>query len=127
MSESKTEATEPQRVLFHYIKSPAFHTLHADGVIGGVTPRADLHLAFYVERLPLPNQTQHAIHEDGTLGPELRHLRVCKEGIVREMLVDITMDAITAEALHGWLGRHLEMLRKRLSDLEAVSTEKEGE
>ncbi len=116
---------EPKRILFHYIKSPAFHTLHADGVIGGITPRADLHLAFYVERLPLPNSTQHGIKEDGTLGPEIRQLRVCKEGIVREMLVDITMDAMTATSLHGWLGRHLEMLNKRLSEMEEPSKDQE--
>ena len=110
---SEPEKPEPKTVRFHYIKGPAFHTLHVDGVIGGITPRGEIHLAFYVERMPIPTQTEHTIKADGSLGEEIRDLRVARQGIIRELPVDIMLNAEAAERLHDWLGRHVEMLKQR--------------
>lgn len=105
---------DPQRVRFHYIKSPAFHTLHADGVIGGLTPGLDLHVAFYAERFPIPKRTEHAIKEDGTLGEEQTDYRKGRKGVVRELVVDVVMDLATAERMRNWLSLHLQRAQKKL-------------
>src|SRR3989442_6878794 len=49
-----TEATKPQDVTFHYIKSSQFRVVHADGIIGGVTPRGLIHIAVFSERPAIP-------------------------------------------------------------------------
>lgn len=111
---------ENRRVRFHYLKSPAFHTIHADGLIGGLTPRGGIHVALYTERLPIPVQTEHRINEDGSLGPEIRESRLAKEGVIRELLVDVTMDLDTAERIHKWFGLHLGLAATRqAADAEA--------
>ena len=60
------------RVRFDYIKSAAFRVIHADGVVGGVTPRLDVHMDFWSERFPIPQQVVHAVNSDGTLGDEIK-------------------------------------------------------
>lgn len=41
-------------ISFHFEKSKAFQTLHADGVFQSLTPNGDGFLAFFVERAPIP-------------------------------------------------------------------------
>jgi hypothetical protein len=98
---------KPTSIKFHYIKSAQFRVIHVDGMIGGLTPRAGIHIALYSERPAIPQQTVQALKEDGTLGDEVVDRRVGKEGVVREMEVDAIMDADVARALHAWLGEQL--------------------
>lgn len=102
------DATE---IKFFYEKSNFFRVVHADGVFGGSTPLGYLHLAFYNERHPIPKTTALALVEDGKVsGPEKILDR--KEGIFREVEVDVVMDLNVAVAFRGWLDEKIEGLRK---------------
>jgi hypothetical protein len=98
-------------IRFHYIKSPQFRVVHADGIIGGPTPKLNLHLAFYSERVAIPQQTVHTV-KDGVLGEEVLEQRVGRDGIVREVEVDTIMDIATARVLHTWLGDQLKIIEQ---------------
>ena len=91
------------RISFDYLKSPHFRVIRADGAIGGVTPRGDIHFALYSERAAIPRQTVHELKPDGKLGKQLTDQTVSRGSIVREMEVDIFLTVETARSLAEWL------------------------
>jgi hypothetical protein len=94
-------------VRFYQIKSNFFRVVHADGVWASVNPHGHVHLAFYNERSPLPQEVVHPVLEGNVLGDEILSKRVTKQNWVREMEVDIVMTYERALALHNWLGTYL--------------------
>ena len=118
MSHAETPSDEgkqlPDRIKFDYIKSNLFRVVHAEGVIGGITPRPAIHMAFYNERNAIPRQTVFPVNEDGTLGPEITEERVVRDAIVREVEVDVVMDLNTAASFLKWLQEKLEIAEKMI-------------
>jgi hypothetical protein len=98
----------PDHLTFHYIKGSQFRVVHSDGIIGGLTPRGLIHVAFYSERPAIPQLVVQDVTPEGKLGKETS--RVGKEGIARELEVDVMLDEDTAKALHEWLGQRLQEL-----------------
>jgi hypothetical protein len=121
----RSEIKLPDRIRFHYLKSPQFGTVHADGAIGGLTPRGGLHIAFYAERMPIPTMTEQPLKSDGTLGEENLSARVVRDGVIRELSVDVMMDLATAATLHRWLGDKLREARE-LSGAASAATGEQG-
>ena len=101
-----------RRIRFHYLKSPTFHSIHADGVYGGVTPAGGIHIAFFAERLPIPTQTEVSFDPSTGQVSEVPGSRVAREGVVRELQADVFLSLGGAEALHEWLSTNLAQLRK---------------
>jgi len=109
MSDAKQPGGPPDKITFYYIKSPQFRVVHVDGVSGGPTPSGrGIHIAFFSERVAIPQQTTQSVGPDGALGPEIPGTRFGKEGIVRELEVDAILDLDTAKAFQLWLGAVLE-------------------
>lgn len=100
------------RVLFHYLKSPMFRTIHADGMYGGVTPQGNIHIAFYSERNPIPQTIEHAVADGGQLGDEIMESRVVRSGFVREVDIDVIVDLETAVSFRAWIDEKIKMLEK---------------
>lgn len=115
MAEEK-RASKPDRVRFNYVKSPFFHTIHCDGAMGGPTPRGFVHVAIYSERPAIPQVTEHPVEND-RLGPENVAARVSREGIVRELQVDMIMDIHVATALRDFLDDKINELRTFLEEV----------
>ena len=91
-----------QQVLFHYIKSNEFRVIHADGAVGGLTPRLWVQMALYSERIPIPQRQVFQVAEDGTVNDPPLEVET-KGGIVREVEAEVLMDINTAKALARWL------------------------
>jgi len=105
---------EPQ-VVFEYTRSPNFHSIHADGVIGGLTPSGHIHVAFFSERPMLPRKHVFKLNPDGSLGAEIPDERASQDPVVRDMQVDVLMTANTAEVLRNWLDQYIKNLRARMN------------
>lgn len=101
MSKSEDNPSKNTGLEFHYIKSPAFRVIHAEGTVGGLTPRGEVHVAFFSERPAIPRKVIHALNDDGTLGPEIA--REGRDGFVREMDVDVVIPAEAAEQIGAFL------------------------
>ena len=99
----------PKEITFHYLKSPAFHGVHADGVFGGATPQGDIHLSFFTERLPIPKEVICLIDEEGDVVEKSREGR---QGIVRELQVDVTMRIENAEVVAKFLLEQIGRVKK---------------
>jgi hypothetical protein len=102
---------QPDKIDYHWIKTESYQTTHVDGAIGAVSPNGKMiNMAVYVERWPLPRQTTHPVIK-GTVQPgELA--RIQREGIVREIAVNLTFDESTARSLVDWLNEKIEQIEK---------------
>lgn len=103
------DENEVNRIAYHYVKSPAFRTLHMDGAMGASTPSGMLHMAIYAERPAIPQRTEHEVDADGRVGAMIPAGTVAKSGVVRELQADVMMDPGTAVALLLWLAEQLEV------------------
>jgi len=103
----------PERVIFEYIKSPLFRVIHADGVVGSPTPSGNLHMAFFSERPAIPKRIAHALNEDKSLGAVVSGETVVREGLIREIDVDVIMSVQVAENLLKWLADRVADLKAR--------------
>ena len=110
---NETVSGMPQRVKFFYIKGQHFRVIHVDGSIGGLTPRGLLHIALFNERPAIPQMTEHGFTEEGYLGDAT--VQEGKEGIVRELEVDILMSRATAVEMRDWLSNRIEDLDRYLA------------
>ena len=108
-------AATPTQLTFHYIKSSQFRVIHVDGMIGGITPRGLLHIAMYSERPAIPQLVVQEVSPEGRLGAEKS--RIGKDGVAREVEVDLMFDEEVAKAFHDWLGERLKELGKAKAEL----------
>jgi len=70
-------------------------------------------MAIYNERPAIPREMVHEINPDGALGEVIRGETVSRNGIVREMEVDVLMSAESARSIIGWLEDQIKHLEKR--------------
>lgn len=101
----------PITVPFHYIKSNQFRVIHADGVLGNVTPSGLIFVSFYSERGAIPQMMVHEI-SGGQVGAEQLEERVSKKGIVREVEVGAAMSVETATSVITWLQEKIDLIQK---------------
>jgi len=106
----------PKTLLIHYLKSPLFRTIHADGLFGGLTPHQNIHMTFWTERAPIPQVIEHVINPDGSLGEEILEARIGKKGLVREIDIDVVFDLSTAIAIRKWLDQKIALLENAISE-----------
>jgi hypothetical protein len=118
MAEDSERAEGDERlpkVAFDYIKSNQFRVVHVDGAIGGPTPNGGLHVAFFSERLPIPQREVRSINRDGSLGGLVADEAVVRPAIIREVDFDVIMSLPVAEMLVSWLQERVTEIRSRMS------------
>lgn len=82
------ETKKPEEIEFFFEFDPTYRIVAANGVWGGITPRGDIQLDFFVERQGVPEIIKHEFTEQGTLGnitdrkPEPRFIRRLQVGIL---------------------------------------------
>jgi hypothetical protein len=118
MSDKTGDGGASQRVRFHYIKSHQFRVVHVDGAIGGITPRGLLHIALYSERQPIPQIVEHDLSPEGRLSSEAA-TQEGRQGIVRDLDVDLIMTRETAIEIRDWLTNRLDELNKIIASQSA--------
>lgn len=91
----------------HFIKSSCFRVVHANGVWYGGDNQSNLHLTFFNERNPIPKKVVVNVDERGAVIGEEVSQRISKQGIVREMEVDVVLSLQVAQELYMTLGENL--------------------
>lgn len=114
MSEESASRAAARRVRFFYIKSNAFRVAHVDGVIGGVTPKGLIHVSVFSERAAIPLSADHEITPEGRLLEPIS--QEGKQGVVREIDIDLMMTRTTAAELRDWLTTRLNDLDRLLAE-----------
>ena len=104
----------PQRTLqlpVHFIKGSSFRVVHASGAWFGGDPQQNLHLTFFNDRTPIPQITVLNLDERGmVLGEDLSQ-RESKQGVIREMEVDVVFSIQSAVDFYRALGDNLKALK----------------
>lgn len=112
------DAALPESITFHYLKAQNFKTIHADGVIGNITPTGYIHMAVYSERPAIPTEMIQKVNPDGTLGEVIPEKTIVRDGIVREMDVDVLMSVTVAKNIKSWLEDRIKDIETRNSLLQ---------
>lgn len=93
----------------HYVRSPHFRTMHADGVLGGIMPSGRaMNIVFYSERIPFPQEETYDVGLEGKMSKP--RVRKGPKGIFREIEIAVVLDYEAAKALMLWLHQVVPML-----------------
>lgn len=99
---------ENPSVKFKYIFEKDYNPSYANGAYGGISPKGEIVVNFYFERMPIPYDVVHAFNEDGTLGDVVRVLPENDDPkqrmFVRYVSSGIIMNLRTAKEVYTWLG-----------------------
>ncbi|MDD2851164.1 MAG: hypothetical protein PHY09_04590 [Desulfuromonadaceae bacterium] len=101
---------------FKYIFNYAYNPSYVNGAQGGLSPRGDIVINFYLERPPLPNAITHEITPEGAIGRETSVDPTDLSGsMVRFVDTGVVMSVDNAKVFHAWLGdklREVEEMQK---------------
>jgi hypothetical protein len=112
MAQDKPELT------FKYIFDYGYNPVYVNGAHGGVSPRGELVMNFYLERMALPNSITHEINPNGTIGREVAaEPEDLGQSMVRFIKSGVVMNLQNAKELHHWLG-------ERIKEMEALEKAK---
>jgi hypothetical protein len=101
-------ANRKPEVTFKYIFNYAYNPVYVNGAHGGMTPRGELVMNFYLERPPLPQEITHEINPDGTIGDIVsEEPSDLKSSMVRYIDSGVVLNYETARNIHYWLGERL--------------------
>lgn len=92
---------EDRQIKFRFEYDPGYRLIGANGIWGGITPRGDLRLDFFVESLGIPDHVTHLLTPDHRLGPELN--RAQAEGIVRRVQVGVLLSLDQADSIADFI------------------------
>jgi hypothetical protein len=121
MSETpKANAVTNPQIPVHFVKSTFFRVIHADGVWFGGDPNGNIHLAFFNERQPIPEQIVATGGPHGIVEDESQ--RVAKDGVEREIEIDVVLSFQTATFINNVLGENLKNMREALKSQGAKKT-----
>ena len=110
-------AKNPQ-IKFKYIFDYGYNPVYANGAHGGVSPRGELVMNFYLERVALPESITHEINPNGTIGQEVdAEPADLAQSLVRVIKSGVVMNYQNARELHLWLG-------ERIKEMEAIERAK---
>ncbi|ABB31700.1 hypothetical protein GeomeDRAFT_0223 [Geobacter metallireducens RCH3] len=122
--------SDKPQVTFKYIFTYDYNPAYVNGAHGGVSPRGDLVVNFYLERPPLPNEITHEINPNGTVGAETAvEPDDFAQSLVRFVPSGIVLNHQTARELHHWLGekvREMEAIEQHKSAMRTQQGEGDG-
>lgn len=105
-------------IKFKYVFSYNYNPVYVNGAHGGVSPRGELVVNFYLERPPLPNSIAHEINPNGTIGIETaQDPEDYKNSFVRFVSDGIILNYDNARNIHQWLG-------ERIKEMETIEQAK---
>jgi hypothetical protein len=105
-------------VTFKYIFNYAYNPVYVNGAHGGISPRGELVMNFYLERPPLPDEITHELNPNGTIGDVTAEAPDnLKNSMVRFIDNGVILNYESARNIHFWIG-------ERLKELEAIEKAK---
>lgn len=106
------------QLTFKYVFDDSYNPTYVNGAHGGVTPRGELVVNFYLERQPLPNAISHEITANGSIGRETDVKPTdLHRSFVRYISSGVILNQQTAKEIHFWLG-------EKLKEMEAIEKAK---
>lgn len=104
------ESEPNRRIKFKYIFAKDYNPVYVTGAHGGVTPRGEIVVNFFLERQPLPHHVINEVTAEGKIG-ELVEIAPedNKSTIVRFVQVGVLLDLKGAAAIVDFLEKHIKL------------------
>lgn len=119
--------TQKPEITFKYVFSYNYNPTYVNGAQGGISPRGEVVVNFYLERPPLPNAVTHELTPQGTIGKETAVEPNDLQGsLVRFIDTGVVMNYENAKVFHAWLGDRLRELETMQKAREAFDTAQSG-
>jgi len=99
-------------VNFKYFKSNFYRIIHANGVIGGLSRRGEIHIGFYSERPGFPDSAKLTISQ---IEPAMSEQIEGGDKYIREIEVDAVVDLNTAKQIRTWLDTQIKLMEASLT------------
>jgi hypothetical protein len=100
----------PKELVYEFLNSPHYRTVHADGVFGGVTTQGLIHLSFYSEHSSLPSKITFQINEDRIPQEISRENSPSDVNVTREIEIGVMLSLEVAKSTRDWLDGHIKTL-----------------
>jgi hypothetical protein len=96
---------KPEKLEFVFAFDPQYRLFPSNGVWGGLTPRGDMRLEFFVETFAQPTRVVNVITSDGNLGEETERTPAQGEHqiITRSMQVGVMIPGSQLESIAEFL------------------------
>ena len=105
-------------IAFKYIFNYTYNPVYVNGAHGGISPRGELVMNFYLERPPLPEEIRHEINQNGTIGDVIaEEPHNLGSSMVRFIDNGVILNYESARNIHYWIG-------ERLKEMEAIEKAK---
>jgi len=103
----KTKSEEIlEKVKFKFKFDKSYNPTYINGAFGGITPKGEIAMNFFLERHAIPNEQTYLVTDEGTLGEEVKEERKPddhKISFVRYVETGVVFDYRTAKELQIWL------------------------
>ncbi len=111
-------AQNKPEIKFKYIYNYGYNPVYVNGAHGGISPRGELVVNFYLERIALPESITHEINPNGTIGNEVAaEPEDLKSSLVRFIDTGVILNYQSAKDFLLWLG-------ERVKEMEAFEQAK---
>ena len=113
--------SEKPKITFNYHFAENYNPVYVNGAYGGVGPKGEIIINFYIERQGIPKSHTHEINEDGSLSDIPKSVpRDPLSNTIRFIETGIILNFESATRIHSWLGQKI----KEIENFEKMQTEK---
>jgi hypothetical protein len=102
-----------EEITFKYKFTEDYNPKYVNGAYGGIGPRGELIVNFYLERQPIPKKESHAIDQEGGVQELIsRTPENINQQIIRFVETGIVLNYESGKRIYEWLGKHLQTLEQ---------------
>jgi len=114
MDEKLKKEEIPKEIDIQYDFDPSYRIVAANGVYGGITPRGDMKIDFFVESLDVPHQVRNKVLPDGKLGEEIS--RSPGKRLVRRLQVGLILSINDAGRIADFIKQRIELVKAKAKE-----------
>jgi hypothetical protein len=103
-----------------YIYSKEYNPKYANGAYGGISPKGEITINFYFERLGLPVSQTFDISQEKKHGKEISfEPEDLQKSMIRFVDTGVILNLDTAKEIISWLSEKVELLEKVEKDIQS--------
>ena len=105
--------SEKPTIKFKYIFPDDYNPKYVNGAYGGITPKGEIAVNFYLERQGLPISQTYEVSSEGNLGDEIHKEPIdLQTSMVRYVDTGILLNLNSAKEIISWLSEKVEILER---------------
>ncbi|MFH6603445.1 hypothetical protein ACEZ3G_08150 [Maribacter algicola] len=112
---AQTKKMSRPKIKCKYKFAEEYNPEYVNGAHGGVTPKGEIAINFFMERHAIPYSQTYEVDEDGLLTREIKDEAEPKDlntSFIRYIKTGIIVDYSTAKSIYQWLGNHIDKIEE---------------